>query len=157
MQQLQLPNYSFRIKKATRGLQIFDDFRQKYVKLTPEEWVRQNFLRFLVEEKGFPKELMAVETELKVNDLKKRCDAIVYSQQAQPHIIIELKAPNVAITQEVFDQAAVYNTQLNVDYLIISNGLQHFCCRINKKTSSYDFFEEIPNWQNLNLIKKRDK
>ncbi|PIF00628.1 MAG: hypothetical protein CR965_01740 [Paludibacter sp.] len=145
MQQLQLPNYSFRIKKINRGFQIFDDFRQKYVKLTPEEWVRQNFLRFLVEEKGFPKELIAIETELKVNEMKKRCDAIVYNKQGQPFIIIELKAPNIPITQEVFDQTAVYNTQLNVNFLIISNGLQHFFCQINKDTSSYNFFEEIPN------------
>ncbi len=149
MQQLQLPNYSFHIKKIGNGFQIFDDYRKKYVKLTPEEWVRQNFLRFLIEEKGFSKGLVAVETELKVNDLKKRCDAIFYSPQAQPLVIVELKAPNVPITQEVFDQTAVYNTQLNVNYLIISNGLVHFCCRIHKKNNSYEFLKEIPHWTEL--------
>ncbi len=146
MQELQLPKYSFRIKKIDNGYQIFDDFRKKNIKLTPEEWVRQNFLRFLVEEKDFPKELIAVETELKVNDMKKRCDAIVYNKEGKPLIIIEFKAPNVPINQHVFDQTAVYNTQLNVDYFIMSNGLQHISCRVNKEQYSYDFFETIPSY-----------
>ncbi|PIF01753.1 MAG: hypothetical protein CR965_01435 [Paludibacter sp.] len=149
MQELQLPKYSFRIKKINNGYQIFDEFRKKYVKLTPEEWVRQNFLRFLVEEKGFPKEVISVETELKVNEMKKRCDAIVYNKEGQPFIIIEFKAPNVPINQHVFDQAAVYNTQLNVDYFIMSNGLQHISCRVNKADASYDFFEQIPTYKEL--------
>ncbi len=149
MQELQLPQYSFRIKKIEGGYQIFDEYRRKYVKLTPEEWVRQNFLRFLKEEKGFPQELIAVETELKVNNLKKRCDAIVYSQKSKPLVIIELKAPHISITQEVFDQTAVYNSQLNVNFLIISNGIKHFCCRINQENSSYDFFEEIPCFKSI--------
>ncbi len=149
MYELQLPKYSFRIKKIDNGYQIFDEFRKKYVKLTPEEWVRQNFLRFLVEEKEFPKEVISVETELKVNEMKKRCDAIVYNKEGQPFIIIEFKAPNVPINQHVFDQTAVYNTQLNVDYFIMSNGLQHVSCRVNKADASYVFFEQIPNYKDF--------
>ena len=146
MLQLNLPEYNFRIKKQDEKLLIFDSQRKRYVSLTPEEWVRQHFIHFLIEEKGYPAAYLAIEKELRMNGMKKRCDAILYNEQALPILIIEFKAPNVRITQTTFDQVAVYNSKLNVDFFIISNGRQHFCCRVNKKTAEYEFFSEIPDY-----------
>jgi type I site-specific restriction endonuclease len=149
MLQLNLPQYSFRIKKQNEKLVIFDSQRKRYVVLTPEEWVRQNFIRFLIEEKGYPAAYLAIEKQLNMNGMKKRCDAILYNEHAQPFLIIELKAPNVAITQATFDQVAVYNAKLKVDFLIISNGIEHFCCKVNPETARYEFFPEIPDFNQI--------
>ncbi|MDD3320287.1 MAG: type I restriction enzyme HsdR N-terminal domain-containing protein [Paludibacter sp.] len=146
MLQLNLPPYNFRIKKENEKLFIFDAQRKRYVSLTPEEWVRQHFIRFLVEEKKYPAAYLAIEKQLIMNGMKKRCDAILYNELAQPVMIIEFKAPNVPITQQTFDQVAVYNTKLKVDYFMISNGLEHYCCRVNTENSNYEFFSEIPSY-----------
>ena len=149
MLQLNLPASQFRIKQVENVYFIFDKFRKKYVKLTPEEWVRQHFLVYLIEQKGFPEALLAVEQQLNVNNMKKRCDAVFYDLQAKPQIIIELKAPNIPISQAVFDQVAVYNSKLNVEYFMVSNGLEHCCCRVNIETASYEFFKEIPAYEEM--------
>lgn len=149
MWQLNLPEYNFRIKKQEEKFLIFDSQRKRYVSLTPEEWVRQHFIRFLIEEKGFPAAYLAVEKQLNMNGMKKRCDAILYGKDGIPILIIELKAPNVPISQSTFDQVAVYNAKLKVDFFMISNGIEHFCCRVNTETARYDFFSEIPDY---NLI-----
>lgn len=149
MLQLNLPASQFRIKQVENAYFIFDRFRKKYVKLTPEEWVRQHFLVYLIEHKGFPEALLAVEQQLDVNEMKKRCDAVFYDLQAKPQIIIELKAPNIPISQAVFDQVAVYNSKLNVEYFMVSNGLEHYCCRVNTETATYEFFEEIPRYEEI--------
>ena len=149
MLQLNLPQYSFRIKKQNEKLVIFDSQRKRYVALTPEEWVRQNFIRFLIEEKGYPAAYLAIEKQLNMNGMKKRCDAILYNEHAQPFLIIELKAPNIAITQATFDQIAVYNAKLKVDFFIISNGIEHFCCKVNLETARYEFFPEIPDFNQI--------
>lgn len=149
MLQLNLPQYSFRIKKQNEKLVIFDSQRKRYVALTPEEWVRQNFIRFLIEEKGYPAAYLAIEKQLNMNGMKKRCDAILYNEHAQPFLIIELKAPNIAITQATFDQVAVYNAKLKVDFFIISNGIEHFCCKVNLETARYEFFPEIPDFNQI--------
>jgi len=149
MLQLNLPQYSFRIKKQNEKLVIFDSQRKRYVVLTPEEWVRQNFIRFLIEEKGYPAAYLAIEKQLNMNGMKKRCDAILYNEHAQPFLIIELKAPNVAISQATFDQVAVYNAKLKVDFFIISNGIEHFCCKVNLETARYEFFPEIPDFNQI--------
>jgi type I site-specific restriction endonuclease len=149
MLQLNLPQYSFRIKKQNEKLVIFDSQRKRYVALTPEEWVRQNFIRFLIEEKGYPAAYIAIEKQLNMNGMKKRCDAILYNEHAQPFLIIELKAPNVAISQATFDQVAVYNAKLKVDFFIISNGIEHFCCKVNLETARYEFFPEIPDFNQI--------
>jgi len=146
MLQLNLPEYSFRIKKQDEKLLIFDSQRKRYVSLTPEEWVRQHFIRFLIEEKGYPAAYLAIEKQLSMNGMKKRCDAILYNRHALPILIIELKAPNVAITQSTFDQVAVYNAKLKVNYFMISNGIEHYCCKTNTETAQYEFFSEIPNY-----------
>ncbi len=152
MLQLNLPASQFRIKRTEKGFFIFDRFRKRYVKLTPEEWVRQHFLVYLIENKAYPEYLMAVEQQLNLHGMKKRCDAVFYDLQAKPQVIIELKAPNIPITQAVFDQVAVYNSKLKVDYFMVSNGLEHFCCRVNTQTVSYEFFEGIPDYKEISLL-----
>lgn len=146
MWQLNLPEYNFRIKKQEEKFLIFDSQRKRYVSLTPEEWVRQHFIRFLIEEKGFPAAYLAVEKQLNMNGMKKRCDAILYDKDGIPTLIIELKAPNVPVSQATFDQVAVYNAKLKVNFFMISNGIEHFCCRINTETARYEFFPEIPDY-----------
>lgn len=149
MLQLNLPKYNFRIKKQDEKLLIFDSQRKRYVSLSPEEWVRQHFIRFLIEEKEYPAAYLAVEKQLNMNGMKKRCDAILYDNNAKPIMIIELKAPNVPISQATFDQVAVYNAKLKVNLLMISNGIEHYCCLVNTETARYEFFSGIPNY---NLI-----
>ncbi|HET7733542.1 MAG TPA: type I restriction enzyme HsdR N-terminal domain-containing protein [Paludibacter sp.] len=149
MSQLNLPEYDFRIKKQNEKLFIFDTQRKRYVSLTPEEWVRQHFIRFLIEAKGYPAALLAVEKQLNMNGMKKRCDAILYDNEAKPILIIELKAPNVPISQATFDQVAVYNAKLRVDFFMISNGIEHFCCKVNTETARYEFFSEIPHFTQI--------
>ncbi len=149
MLQLNLPQYSFRIKKQNEKLVVFDSQRKRYVALTPEEWVRQNFIRFLIEEKGYPAAYLAIEKQLNMNGMKKRCDAILYNEHGEPILIIELKAPNVTISQATFDQVAVYNAKLKVDFFIISNGIEHFCCKVNTQTARYEFFYEIPDFSQI--------
>lgn len=152
MLQLNLPSYNFRIKEQNKKLLIFDSQRKRYVSLTPEEWVRQHFIQFLIEAKGYPSALLAVEKQLNINGMKKRCDAILYDMDANPVMIIEFKAPNVAINQQTFDQVAVYNANLKVDFFIISNGFEHYCCRVNTKTTQYEYFSEIPDYLKLKNV-----
>ena len=149
MSQLNLPEYIFRIKKQNEKTLIFDSQRKRYVTLTPEEWVRQHFIRFLIEVKGYPTSYLAVEKQLCLNGLKKRCDAILYNSERKAVLIIEFKAPNVPIKQETFDQVAVYNSKLKVDFFIISNGIEHYCCKVNVETARYEFFPEIPDFNSL--------
>lgn len=149
MWQLNLPAYNFRIIKKNEKPFIFDDLRKKFVALTPEEWVRQHFIRFLINVKHYPASLIAIEKQLVINSLKKRCDAVVYSRNAEPLMIIEFKATTVSIAQQTFDQAAVYNSKLKVDYFIISNGLKHYCCRLDKNVLQYNFLDDIPDFDCL--------
>ncbi|MDD4969704.1 MAG: type I restriction enzyme HsdR N-terminal domain-containing protein [Paludibacter sp.] len=149
MLQLNLPEYNFRIKKLDDKFLIFDSQRKRYVSLTPEEWVRQHFIRFLIEEKGYPAAYLAVEKQLNMNGMKKRCDAILYNEHALPILIIELKAPTVPITQATFDQVAVYNAKLKVDFFMISNGIEHYCCKVDTLNSQYKFFPELPEYSKL--------
>ena len=128
MWQLNLPEYQFRLKQTEKGYFVLDNFRKRFVKLTPEEWVRQNFLRYLTEIKQFPSALIAVEKQLTMNGMKKRCDAILYDIQANPVMIIEFNAWNITINSQDSDQVAVYNAKLKVNNFLISNRLEHFCC-----------------------------
>jgi len=149
MLQLNLPAYSFNIKKEKGNHFIFDSIRKRFVSLTPEEWVRQHFVAFLIEEKKYPSALIANEMTISYNGLKKRCDTLIYNRNREIVLIIEYKAPHVAITQEVFDQVAVYNMKLKVNYMIISNGMEHFCCRIDYENMRYDYLKEIPCFDEL--------
>ncbi len=149
MEKLNLPTYSFNIKLIEQRKYIFDFIRKKFVILTPEEWVRQNFLKYLVEEKKYPASLIVVEKEFKLNNLSKRSDAVVYNKSGNPVLIVECKASSVKIDQKVFDQIARYNMKLNVDFLVVTNGLEHFCCQIDYIQKQYFFLKDIPNYSEL--------
>lgn len=146
MQKLNLPEYDLRIKTEGNRTLIFDGIRKKYVALTPEEWVRQNFIQFLKMEKKFPESLMAVEKQIMVNGNPRRFDLLIYSRKGQPHLIAEFKAPNVKITQDTFDQVVRYNMTLRVEHVVVSNGMQHFACQIDYTSNSYSFLREIPEF-----------
>ena len=146
MQKLNLPEYSFRIKTVDGKNHIFDSFRKKFVRLTPEEWVRQNFVQFMVAAKNYPGSLIAVEAGVKVNDNPQRADLVVFNRSGNPLIVAEFKAPEVKISQQTFDQIVRYNMQLKVPYLIVSNGMEHYCCHIDYSSNSYAFLNEIPDF-----------
>jgi hypothetical protein len=149
MEKLNLPTYSFNIKLIEQRKYIFDFIRKKFVILTPEEWGRQNFLKYMVEEKKYPASLIFVEKEFKLNNLSKRSDVVVYNKLGSPILIVECKAASVKIDQKVFDQIARYNMKLNVDFLIVTNGLEHFCCKIDYKDKKYLFLKEVPEYIDL--------
>jgi len=148
MQPLNLPTYKFRIKSNENKLVIFDIIRKKYVVLTPEEWVRQHIVHYLIEEKNYPISLIAVEKKLTINNLTKRTDILVFNNKGLHEIIVECKAPKVKINQSSFDQIARYNLKLNANYLIVSNGLDHFFCSMDVKNECYVFLENIPTYTN---------
>lgn len=149
MQALNLPKTDLKLVIRDNRTQVYDILRRKYVALTPEEWVRQHFIHFLVSTKGYNAAQMANEVTVELNGMRKRCDSVVYDSSATPVMVIEYKAPHVAITQQVFDQICRYNSQLRVPWLIVSNGLQHYCCRIDYENGSYHFVPDIPTWDCL--------
>ncbi|WP_026288367.1 type I restriction enzyme HsdR N-terminal domain-containing protein [Polaribacter irgensii] len=146
MQKLNLPHYKFKLKSNENKTFIFDNLRKKYMVLTPEEWVRQHFVQFLIEEKNYPPTLIAIEKQVVVNNLKKRSDILVFDKEGNPDIIVECKAPKIKITQATFDQIARYNSKLNANFLIVTNGLTHFYCKMDFKKETYVFLKEIPNY-----------
>ena len=149
MQALHLPPYNISIRKHGNRDQIFDILRRKFVALTPEEWVRQHFVHYLTEHKGYPMMLLANEVQLKVGDKTVRADSVLYDNHLQPRMIIEYKAPTIKLAQKVFDQISVYNLLLHVDYLIVSNGLQTYCCKMDYDNQKYLFLTDIPDYQKL--------
>ena len=146
---LNLPSYPAKILKRNGKNVIFDPLRQKYIALTPEEWVRQHFVHFLTDFKGYPKGLLANEIQLDLNGTKKRCDTVLFNKDLSARMIVEYKAPNIEITQAVFDQITRYNMVLKVEYLIVSNGIRHYCCRIDYNTMKYTFLPDIPSYTEL--------
>lgn len=129
------------------GMEIYDASRRRWVALTPEEWVRQNFVNFLTAHRGYPQGLTANEVTLKLNGLSRRCDTVVYDRNLRPLLVVEYKAPSVEITQKVFDQAARYNIVMGAPYLIVSNGLTHYCCRFDG--AGYVFLRDIPAYADI--------
>jgi hypothetical protein len=154
MQQLNLPVYQFNIKKKDDGFIILDSLRKRWVTLTPEEWVRQNFVRYLIQEKKFPASLMNNEISITQNGIKRRCDTLVADMQGNALVIVEYKAPTIAISQKTFDQIVRYNMVLHANYLIVSNGLNHYCCKIDYDNNSYSFLKEIPSYSQLEITTK---
>lgn len=146
---LNLPSYPAKILKRNGKNVIFDPLRQKYVALTPEEWVRQHFVHLLTDFKGYPKGLLANEIQLDLNGTKKRCDTVLFNKDLSARMIVEYKAPNIEITQAVFDQITRYNMVLKVEYLIVSNGMRHYCCKIDYNTLQYTFLPDIPSYTDL--------
>jgi hypothetical protein len=146
---LNLPAFDVKVTEKNRKRMIFDPLRRKYVALTPEEWVRQHFVNYLIVEKRYPKDLLGNEITLQLNATTKRCDTIVYDRFLTPLMIVEYKSPDVPIKRAVFDQICRYNTSLKVRFLIVSNGIRHFCCRIDYETQTYTFLEDIPFYDEL--------
>lgn len=149
MQKLNLPPYNANIKSDNGRNLIFDVLRGKYVALTPEEWVRQNFVQYLINYKNYSRSLMNNEIPLRLNGTSKRCDTVVFSNTAVPKMIIEYKAPEIKITQKVFNQITRYNMVLKVDYLVVSNGLNHYCCKMDYENRGYIFLEDVPDFSVL--------
>ena len=146
---LNLPEYDFKIKKSDDTYAIYDLLRKRYVALTSEEWVRQNFVQYLINERNFPIALMANEVSLNQNGIKRRCDTLVADRMGHPFVIVEYKAPQIQITQSTFDQIVRYNMVLHAQYLIVSNGLTHYCCKIDYEANSYSFLNDIPEYSEL--------
>ena len=149
MLSLNLPPFDIKIQQRDGKSFIFDPLRKKHIALTPEEWVRQHFVHFLTDFKGYPKGLLANEVQLNLNGTKKRCDTVLYNKDLSARMIVEYKAPHVEITQAVFDQITRYNMVLKVEYLIVSNGLRHYCCRIDYNTMQCTFLPDIPAYTEL--------
>lgn len=149
MEVLNLPDYTDQIMINRAANTIFDVVRKKHLVLTPEEWVRQNFIVYLKNEKQYPLGLLGVEQGLNLNGLKRRCDIVGYDKTGKARLIVECKAPKVKITQKTFDQIAAYNLKLNVDFLIVTNGLNHFCCLMDYSNNTYSFLEDIPAYAQI--------
>lgn len=147
MIRLNLPSFEIKIVNRNGQLSVFDSLRHRYIHLTPEEWVRQHFIHFLTEQKGYPAHLLANEVSIELNGVRRRCDSVLYTQQlGQPKMIIEYKAPHIPITQEVFNQICSYNSVLRVEYLTVSNGMQHFCFHLDYERQTYTPLAEIPDY-----------
>ena len=149
MQLLNLPTYSFNIKSRGKREWIFDVFRRGWHPLTPEEWVRQNFARYLCESLGYPESLLLLEKKITHNTLIRRCDIVVYSRLGQPMILVECKAPDIVLNQKAFDQIARYNMVLGVNTLLVTNGLTHYCIQIDPLTATYSFLNDIPSFRSM--------
>ena len=149
MIRLNLPEYEINVVEKDGKRMIFDFLRRKYVALTPEEWVRQHFTHFLVSQKGYPKTLLANEAQLQIGDKHLRCDTVLYNKEMQPLMIVEYKAPQIQLQQKTFDQIAAYNLLLHADFLVVSNGLQHYCCQMVYEQRTYRFLTEIPDYSTL--------
>lgn len=144
MQQLAFPAYSFRVKSSENKTTIFDVIRKKFVVLTPEEWVRQHVVLFLIEERNYPKSLINVEKVIKVNGTIKRYDVVVFNPDGSIFLLVECKAPKIKISQHTFDQIARYNLTLKGEYQMVTNGLEHYYCQIDYQAENYQFIPEIP-------------
>lgn len=144
MQKLNFPSYTFRFKNNENKVSIFDEIRKKFIILNPEEWVRQHVILYLLEEMKYPKSMINVEKVLKVNDLRKRYDGVVFNPDGSIFLLIECKAPEIKIGQLTFDQIARYNMTLKADYLMVTNGLNHYFCQMDYENEKYHFLKELP-------------
>jgi predicted type IV restriction endonuclease len=147
MQQLNFPIYNFRFKNNENKVSIFDEIRKKFIILTPEEWVRQHVVRFLLEEKKYPKSLINVEKVLRINGLRKRYDIVVFNPDGSIFVLVECKAPEIKTAQATFDQIARYNLALNAQFLMVTNGLNHYFCRMDFENGKYNFLKELPDYE----------
>ncbi|MFT5714142.1 MAG: putative type IV restriction endonuclease [Flavobacterium sp.] len=146
MQKLNFYSYSFRFKNSENKVSIFDEIRKKFIVLTPEEWVRQHVVKFLLEEKKYPRSHLNVEKVLKVNGLRKRYDVVVYNPDGSICVLIECKAPEIKIAQATFDQIARYNMTMNAQFLMVTNGLDHYFCKMDFENEKYQFLAGLPNY-----------
>lgn len=151
---LNLPKFEIKVTGTQKRQKILDILRRKYVALTPEEWVRQHFIHFLIEHKGYPSALMANEVALSCGNKRLRADTVLYDRSLHPRMIIEYKAPTIKISKRVFEQITAYNMLLHVDYLVVSNGIDHYCCQMNYEEHTYTFLNTIPEY--AEIIKAND-
>lgn len=149
--ELNLPAVALRLRDEGDSMKVFDPLREKWITLTPEEWVRQHFVNWLNTEFHYPATLTANEIGIEVNGTRKRCDTVVFRREGSPLLIVEYKAPAVKITQEVFDQIVRYNMTLRAEYLVVTNGLNHYCCKIDYAGNTYHFIPRIPDYRDLLL------
>jgi hypothetical protein len=149
LKELNLPQYSFKITGQEGNQMILDPVRRKYVKLTPEEWVRQNFIQYLINMGKYPAGLLGVEILFRINKLKRRVDILVHNRSGQPVMIVECKSPDIRIDEKVFDQIATYNMQYKVPYLVVTNGLHHYACKINHEEMNFEYLLVIPLYEEL--------
>lgn len=147
MQKLNFPVYSFRFKNSENKVSIFDEIRKKFILLTPEEWVRQHVVQFLLQDKKYPKSYINVEKLIKINNLSKRYDGVVFEPNGEIFLLIECKAPEVPISQQTFDQIALYNLVLKAKYLMVTNGLNHYFCQMDFENEKYVFLKELPEYK----------
>ena len=147
MVRLNLPEYPVKTRTQGKQHQIFDLVRKKYVRLTPEEWVRQHFINYLVNDLSYPKSLVRIESGLTYNQLEKRSDIIVFDKNIKPFLLVECKATNVKLSNQTFDQLSLYNQSINARYLVITNGLKHYCCSIDYNSNSYKFQDRVPAFE----------
>ena len=146
MQKLNFPNYTFRFKNSENKVAIFDEIRKKFIILTPEEWVRQHVVHYLLHEKKYPKSYINVEKIIKINGLTKRYDVVVFKPDGSIFLLVECKAPAITISQSTFDQIARYNMSLNASYLMVSNGFNHYFCQMDYEKEMYQFLMELPQF-----------
>lgn len=146
MQKLNFPSYSFRFKNNQNKIAVFDELRKKFIILTPEEWVRQHCVKFLHKEKNYPLSLINVEKQLKIAGLTKRYDIVVFEPGGDIQIIVECKSPTIKINQDTFDQIARYNLSLKANYLMVTNGIEHFYCKMDYENENYIFLKELPEY-----------
>lgn len=157
MLELNLPKFQIKIyKDKTDNLKVFDPLRKKYVALTPEEYVRQHFVNYIINHLHYPIGLTSNEVTINLNNTIKRCDTIVYKNTGKPLMIVEYKAPNIEVNQSVFDQIVRYNMALHADYLVVSNGIQHYCCKIDYENNSYQFIPHIPTYEEMILVSSQN-
>ena len=149
MIELNLPPYAYKLKQNNGSVQIWDAVRRKYVALTPEEWVRQHFIAYLVGSKKYPLGRIGNEISLSLNGRSRRCDTLVDDAEGQPLVLIEYKAPHISVSQKVFEQAVRYNICFRVPYIMLSNGISHYCCHIDYDSRKYSFLTEIPLYNEL--------
>ena len=149
MEKLNLPDFNITLKSEAGKNFVFDVLRRKYVLLTPEEWVRQHFVHLLITHYQYPKSLIKLESGLKYNKLKKRSDIIVFDRNGKIFLVVECKSADVAISQKVFDQVTMYNDTLKGQYVVVTNGLKHYCCSINHQEKKFEFQKDLPPFKNL--------
>ena len=149
MQKLNFPDFSFRFKNSENKVLVFDEIRKKFIVLTPEEWVRIHVVQFLIVEKNYPKSLINVEKVIKINGLTKRYDVVVFQPDGNIFLVVECKQPNILINQTVFDQIARYNLILKANYLMVTNGLNHYFCQMDFEKESYLFLNDIPKYNTI--------
>jgi len=149
MERLNLPEFNFILKTENNTTYIFDEIRKKYIILTPEEWVRQNFLKYLIKYKNYPVGLISIEKSLIINNINKRYDTLIYSRSGKPRMIIEFKSPEIKLNQKALEQVLTYNYGLRVEYIILTNGLKHYCVKYDNTTGKIIYLDNIPNYSTI--------